>query len=63
MAKLKLKAALDKKKISKRAFAKLLEVDRGSLSRFYKGNCNPTLETLNKFAKALGVKVKDLIKE
>ena len=49
--------------MSKTKFRTLLNVDAGSAGRFYRKGYNPTLETLDKFAKALGVKIKDLIED
>lgn len=63
MAKLVLKEVLDKKKISHRQFAKLLKSDSGSLGKYLRGEGNPTLETLEKWAKVLNIKVRDLLKE
>jgi transcriptional regulator with XRE-family HTH domain len=63
MAHVQLAEVLRKKKISKRKFAKLLKTDSGTIRRYFKPNFNPTLATLERFAKVLGVKIRDLIKE
>jgi transcriptional regulator with XRE-family HTH domain len=63
MPELRLELILKKKKLSKRQFARLLKTDTGTLSKYFKGTGNPTLLTLEKWAKLLNVKVRDLIKE
>lgn len=63
MITLRLKELLRRKKISHRKFAEMIKIDRGTLARYLRGDGNPTLSTLEKFAKALNVKIKDLIKE
>lgn len=63
MAVLRLKEALKKKKISHREFARLVKTDRGTLGRYLRGEGNPRFDTLKKWAKALKIKVRDLIKE
>lgn len=52
---------LKKEKISKVDLAKRMDVSREYLYRILDGN--PTLETLEKLAKALGVPVRDLFPE
>ena len=39
-----------------------LEVDKGYMSNIESGNQNPTLSTLTRLAKALGVSIEDLLK-
>jgi transcriptional regulator with XRE-family HTH domain len=63
MAKVRLEEILKKKKISKRKFIKLLKTDSGTARRYFQPGFNPTLATLEKFAKVLKVKIRDLIKE
>lgn len=63
MATLRLKDILKQRKISHRKFSQLLGVERGTLARYLRPDYNPTLATLEKIAKALGLKVRDLLKE
>ena len=59
----KLAEVLEKKKLSKRQFAKLLKVEYANVFRFFRAGYDPKLSTLLKWAKALGVKAKDLISD
>ncbi len=43
-------------------FAKKLKIDTAYLSNLENGNKNPTIETIEKIAKTLGVKPEELIK-
>ncbi len=64
MAKLALSDALKKKKLSKRQFAKRLGITQyHNVFRFFRDDRDPKLSTLTKWAKAIGCKVRDLIKE
>lgn len=63
MAKLVLDKILERKKVSKRQFAKLLKMDYPSVFRFFRPGYDPKLSTLDKWAKALSVRVKDLLEE
>lgn len=63
MAKLQLEKVLEKKGISKRQFAKLLELDPANVFRFFRPGYNPTFEMMVKWAGVLKVKVRDLIEE
>ena len=61
--KLKLAAILEKKKLSKYRFAQLLEIPTPSVFRYFRPGYDPKLSTLEKMAKVLEVKVKDLLDE
>jgi transcriptional regulator with XRE-family HTH domain len=63
MAKLILSKVLEKKKLSKRQFAKRLGVEYQSVFRYFRDGYDPKLSTLNKWAKALKCKIKDLVEE
>jgi transcriptional regulator with XRE-family HTH domain len=63
MAKLALGEALKKKGMSKRQFAKLLDIEYKNVFRLFHAGADPKLSTLNKWAKLLGCKVRDLLKE
>jgi transcriptional regulator with XRE-family HTH domain len=63
MAKLILAPLLKKKGLSKRKFAKLLNIDYPSVFRYFRDGYDPKLSTLELWAKALGVRVRDLIVE
>jgi transcriptional regulator with XRE-family HTH domain len=63
MAKLLLDKVLKKKKISKRQFAKRLGIDYASVFRFFRPGYDPKLSTLEKWAVALDVRIKDLFSE
>ena len=43
-------------------FAKKLKVDTAYLSNLENGNKNPTIDTIEKIAKSLGVSIEELIK-
>jgi transcriptional regulator with XRE-family HTH domain len=59
---LNLKKIRTKKKISQGDIAKELGVSRGFISTIENGKTNPTLATITKLAKAVGVSVNDLLK-
>jgi DNA-binding Xre family transcriptional regulator len=61
--KLKLEALLQKKKISKYRLAQLLGVPASNVFRYFKPDYDPKLSTLERWAKVLEVKVKDLLDE
>jgi DNA-binding Xre family transcriptional regulator len=61
--KLKIEAILQKKKISKYRLAQLLDVPTSTVFRYFKAEYDPKLSTLEKVAKALEVKVRDLLDE
>jgi DNA-binding Xre family transcriptional regulator len=63
MAKLDLESALKKAGLSKRKFAQELGIAYHNVFRLFHKDANPTLSTMNKWAKILGCKVRDLIKE
>lgn len=63
MAKLKLDTLLAKKKISKYRFAQLLGLPTASVFRYFKPEYDPKLSTLEKWAKVLGLKIRDLFEE
>ena len=63
MPELLLEKVLEKRKMSKRQFAKRLEIDYSSVFRFFRPGYDPKLSTLEKWAKVLGVKIRDLYKE
>lgn len=54
---------LQQRGISKRQFAKMIRMSYPNLFPYFKAKANPRLRTLERFAKALGCKVKDLIEE
>lgn len=63
MAKLILAEVLKRKRISKRQFAKMLEIEYRNVFRLFHATQNPRFSTLNHWAKVLGVKVRDLIRD
>lgn len=63
MPKLILAKVLKKKGLSKRQFAKRLEMDYRHVFRLFHADANPRFKTLCSWAKALGCKVRDLIEE
>lgn len=63
MAKLRLQAVLQRKKLSKRQFSKLLKMQYSGVFRYFRPNYDPKLSTLTMWAKTLGVRVRDLIEE
>lgn len=63
MSQLILSAVLKKKQLSKRQFAKALHIKYPTVFRYFREGYDPKLSTLDKWAKALDVKVRDLIKE
>lgn len=63
MAKVVLNKILERKKISKRQFAKLLKMDYPSVFRFFRPGYDPKFSTLERWAKVLEVKIRDFIEE
>ena len=61
--KLKLETILQKKKISKYRFAQMLGLPTSSIFRYFKPDYDPKLSTLEKWAKVLELKVRDLLEE
>lgn len=61
--KLKLDTVIEKKKISKYRLAQLLDVPTPSVFRYFRPGYDPKLSTLEKIAKVLEVKVRDLLDE
>lgn len=59
---LNLKRIRTKKGISQGDIARELEVSRGFISTIENGKTNPTLATITRLAKALGVPTEELIK-
>ena len=59
---LNLKGIRTKKGISQGDIARTLEVSRGFISTIENGKTNPTLSTISKLAKALGVSSDELLK-
>ena len=51
-----------KKNLSQGDLAKALDVDRAYISNIENGRMNPTLSTLEKIAKALGISSSELLK-
>jgi transcriptional regulator with XRE-family HTH domain len=58
-----LSQVLKKHKLSKRQFAIRLGAKEHSVYQFFKPEYNPTFKMLCRWAKAIGCRVKDLIKE
>jgi transcriptional regulator with XRE-family HTH domain len=63
MAKVILKKILDRKKISYRQFAKLMNYSETGVYRWLKETWDPRLSTLQKIARRLKLRVRDLIDE
>jgi predicted transcriptional regulator len=63
MAKIILEKILEKKKISKRQFSKKMGMIYSNVFRIFRPGYDPKFSTLVDWAKALDVKVKDLIEE
>lgn len=54
---------LRKKKMSKRRLAMALGIDYRRVFSYFRPSFNPTLKTLDRLAKALGVKIADLLRD
>lgn len=63
MVKLTLGEVLKRKKISKRQFAKRIKKDYSSVFRYFRPGYDPKLSMLALWAKAIGVKIKDLYRD
>jgi DNA-binding Xre family transcriptional regulator len=63
VAQLLIKEMLKKKKISKRLFAKMIGSRYDNVFRIFRDGYDPKLSTLTVWAKSLGCRVRDLIKE
>lgn len=63
MAKLILADVLKKKKLSKRQFALRLGEAYNNVFRYFRTGYDPRWSTMEKWAKALGVRIRDLFKE
>jgi len=63
MAKLLLARALEKKGLSKRKFSAMLGISYPHVFRFFRPNYDPKLSTLEKWARVLNMKIRDLIQE
>ena len=61
--KIVLRKILKKEGLSVRQFAKRGEYHYHSVFQFFKPGYNPTFETMARWAKAIGCKVRDLIEE
>jgi transcriptional regulator with XRE-family HTH domain len=57
-----LKKIRTEKGISQGDIARTLEMDKGFVSNIENGKTNPTLTTITKLAKAIGVSVDELLK-
>lgn len=51
------------KEITLAELSKLTQIDIGNLSRYKNGKCEPSLKNIGKIAKALEIKITDLIFE
>ena len=58
----KIKRIRKEKDISQGEIGRILEVDKGFISNIEAGKTNPTLATIAKIAKAIGVSVVELMK-
>lgn len=63
MAQHRLAEVLKKKRISKRRFAAMLDMDYPTIFRYFRKGYDPKLSTLTRWAKALKVSVRSMIKE
>ena len=63
MAKVSLAKVLKQKKITKYRFAKLIGVETSNVAKYFRPGYDPRLSTLEKWATALKVSVKDLIED
>jgi transcriptional regulator with XRE-family HTH domain len=63
VAKVCLGKVLKEKKITKYRFAKLLGAESSNVARYFKPGYDPRLSTIEKWAKALKVSIKDLIED
>jgi transcriptional regulator with XRE-family HTH domain len=63
VVKIVLKEILKTKRLSKRQLAIRMGIPYAQVFRFFRKGWNPTIKTLERIAKAAGVKIVDLIKE
>lgn len=63
MAKFILGAVLKRRKLSKRQFAKMIDMRYEQVFRLFREGYDPKLSLLSRAAKALKCKVRDLVKE
>jgi transcriptional regulator with XRE-family HTH domain len=63
MPRLILAKALKKRKLSKRQFAKQLDMEYRFVFRYFRVDYNPTFRMLCRWAKAIPCRVRDLIEE
>ncbi len=63
MVKLRLAEVLQRKGLSKRQFAKRLKVNYSGVFRYFRKGYDPKLSTLEKWAKALKCRIRDLYSE
>jgi transcriptional regulator with XRE-family HTH domain len=63
VAKIILGQVLKRKGLSKRQFAKLLGIEYKNVFRLFHEGQDPRFSTLQKWANALGVRVRDLFRE
>ena len=63
MVKLKLDQILKQKKMSKYKLAQVLGLPTASIFRYFKPEYDPKLSTLEKWAKVLDVRIRDLYEE
>ena len=63
MAKIILEEVLKRRKLSKRQLSIRMGIRYEHVFRFFRKGYNPRFSTLNLWAKAIGCKVRDLIKE
>jgi len=60
---IRLKDILRERNVTLSAFAEQVGISQSNLSNYVNGNISPTLETLEKIAKALNISVTELFKE
>ena len=63
MAKIRLKEVCKKKGLSEYAFAKLVGTSQANVAPYFKGEGDPKLSTLAKWAKVLNIGVRELIED
>jgi transcriptional regulator with XRE-family HTH domain len=63
VAKVSLAKVLKQKKMTKYRFAKLIGVETSNVAKYFKPGYDPRLSTLEKWAEALKISVKDLIED
>lgn len=59
----KIKALRQEKGISQQELAAMINYEKSNMSRLEAGNTNPTILTLDKIAKALGVEISVLLED